>query len=324
MKKLLYKSTILIFIITCILMISSCGTENAVQSPQKIDNLQRYLPNIQGKTIVFQHDGETDHDVFQYTYIDENQINWIETYHINGKVSNIKEGYDYYNPQTKEMSKTITSNTASEYGSEIYLIGEFDKEFLSNDGYTCKITGDSGTVTTVVGTFNNCLVVEVQLDEETIETKYYAPDLGYIYSEIVSNGNILYKEYIISYTPSEYHSDTSTNLDDYEGLGEEVEEYEDNLYRWYLTKKTFENTNNNHTLNIEVAGDTLRFTVDGQFIGTANLDETDYFPDYNGYTTYDTNGEFTVRYYPEKQNIRIIDKTAGNTDYSGIYEYKDK
>lgn len=314
MKKLLYNLTALMLTMSCVLMISSCG--NADKTSKTIDNLQEYLPNVQSKVIFANMNGsDTIESVYKYTYDKDNRVDWSETDRTNGKLSRGIFGYDYYDRFTKELKQNITSDNSPIQGDYTVLINKVGKNFKSYDGMR-TILSNHETVTTPYGTFDNCIYVKVENDEGLEAYRYYAPNIGYVYGIAKLWADFYYENYMSSYVPLE----TITYDDDYD----EIEEYEDNVYRWYLTKKTFENTDDNHTLNVEVAGDTLRFTVDGQFIGTASFDETDYFPDYNGYTTYDTNGEFTVRYYPEKQNIRIIDKTVSDTDYSGIYEYIDE
>lgn len=288
-------------------MISSCGADNT----KKIDNLQEYLPNVQSKTMTWDIDGNnTSEKLYQYTYKNDNKIEWTQTNSFNGIFEDEYIGFDYYDSSKKELKQNIVSDSSPAKGDYTALIDKIGKEYQSYDGVR-TILSVNETIRVPVGTFDNCICVDIQINGTSMQ-RYYAPGLGYIYGQ-GEIGDMYYEEFL-----SSYQSKNENII-----YNDEVEKYEDNLYRWYLTKKTFENTDDNHTLNIEVAGDTLRFTVDGQFIGTANLDETDYFPDYNGYTTYDTNGEFIVRYYPEKQNIRIIDKVSGYTDYSGIYEYKN-
>lgn len=128
-------------------------------------------------------------------------------------------------------------------------------------------------------------------------------------------------------TSSTYHSNTSTSTyssNDEDEVGD-VDDELNNTLRWYLKKTNFESSDKKHTLKVDVGEYDLTFIMDGQFLaGEVELNEFDVFPDYMEYTIHKTNGDFTVRYYPDKENIEIIDNVNDKTDYSGIYEYKDK
>lgn len=321
MKKSLYRTVILSIVMLCVFAVSACNMEgNQDSSANKIDNLQEYLPNLQTKVIAVNMDYDYVENVYEYRYEKNNRADWSESTRINGQMSSVIFGYDYYDASAKELRQNITSDNSPTRGDYPVLISEIGKKFTSYDG-TRTIISDNESVTTPYGNFDNCIYVKVENDSssEPYAFRYYAPEYGYVYGIAKLGEGVYYEDYMCSYMPL-----TSEENENTEAEGD-VDDLMDNIHRWYLKKTTFENTETNHTLYVEVAGDTLRFIMDGQFLaGTALLDETDYFPDYNGYTANEENGTFTVRYYPDKEYIRIIDKVNDRVDYSGIYEYKNR
>lgn len=128
-------------------------------------------------------------------------------------------------------------------------------------------------------------------------------------------------------TSSTYNSDTptSTYSSNDEDEGGDVDDELNNTLRWYLKKTNFESSDKKHTLKVDVGEYDLSFIMDGQFLaGVVETNEFEMLTDYIKYTIHDNNGDFTVRYYPNEENIEIIDNVNDKTDYSGIYEYKNK